>query len=102
MSAQVFAAICVAVSVIMLSAATALTILRIAIGPGIADRLLGLAMLAMVVLGMIVAVAIRTGSAVHVDLIVVLALTILLFLVVNPLLVGRGSGADGDVRGGQP
>lgn len=58
----------------MLAAAFVLVVVRIARGPSLADRILGLDLLVMVAVGTIAAFAIRSGYALYVDIAIALGL----------------------------
>ncbi|KQN72217.1 cation:proton antiporter [Devosia sp. BK] len=62
------------IALVLLSAALLLSIVRIVIGPTLADRVLALDLLTVVAMGFIGAVAIRTGLTLYLDIALALAL----------------------------
>lgn len=62
------------VALIMLTLALLLSLTRIVIGPTLADRVLGLDLLTIVVMGFIGAIAIRTGLMLYLDIAIAIAL----------------------------
>lgn len=62
------------VALLMLSAALLITVVRIAMGPSLADRVLALDLLTVVALGFVGAIAVRTGITLYLDIAIALAL----------------------------
>ena len=62
------------VALLMLSAGLLITVVRIVRGPTLPDRIVGLDMLVGIAIGMIAAIAIRTGVSLYVDIAIALGL----------------------------
>lgn len=62
------------VALVILALALLLSTVRIVIGPTLADRVLALDMLTMVAMGIVGAVAVRTGLGLYLDIAIALAL----------------------------
>jgi len=74
MSGAAFVALASAVALGLLSLALLLALVRIIIGPTLADRVLALDLLTIVAMGFIGAVAIRSGLTLYLDIAIALAL----------------------------
>jgi multicomponent Na+:H+ antiporter subunit F len=74
MTAPLFLEIALGATFLMLCAAFVLVVVRIARGPSLPDRILGLDLLVMVAVGTIAVFGIRTGYAVYVDIAIALGL----------------------------
>lgn len=96
MSGTLFLEFALIASFLMLSLALVLVVVRIALGPSLPDRILGLDLLVMVAVGMIAAYGVRTGYAVYVD--IAIALGLVGFL--STVALARFVLHRGDVRGG--
>ena len=95
MSAAAFLDLCSLIALIILGLALLLSIVRIIIGPTLADRVLALDLMTVVALGFIGAVAVRTGLMLYLD--IALALALLGFLATVALaryIMRRGLKAD--------
>lgn len=62
------------VTLVILSLALLLTVVRIVRGPTLGDRVLGLDLLVVVAIGLIAAIAIRTGFSLYIDIALALCL----------------------------
>jgi len=62
------------IALILLGLALLLSVVRIVIGPTLADRVLALDMLTVVAMGFVGAIAIRTGRMLYLDIAIALAL----------------------------
>jgi len=62
------------ISLILLGAALAVSLVRIVIGPTLSDRVLALDLMTVVAMGFVGAVAIRTGLTLYLDIAIALAL----------------------------
>jgi len=74
MSGAVFMELATSISLVMLGAALLLTVVRIAIGPTLPDRVLALDMLTVVAMAFVGAIAIRTGLMLYLDIAIALSL----------------------------
>lgn len=95
MSAAAFLDLCSLIALVILGLALLLSIVRIIIGPTLADRVLALDLMTVVALGFIGAVAVRTGLMLYLD--IALALALLGFLATVALaryIMRRGLKAD--------
>lgn len=101
MTGAVFLEIALATTFVMLSVAFVLVIVRIARGPSLPDRILGLDLLVMVAVGTIATFGIRSGFPVYVDIAIALGLVGFLSTVaLARFVLHRGdvsSGGDEDV-----
>jgi len=96
-----FLAFCVDFALVALTLAFLLTVLRIALGPTLADRVLGLDMLASTGIGFIAMVGIRTGYTLYVDIAIALALVgFLATVALARFILARGEGDDRSRRDG--
>ncbi|WP_297111768.1 cation:proton antiporter [uncultured Devosia sp.] len=90
------------ISLILLGAALLVSLVRIVIGPSLSDRVLALDLLAVVAMGFIGAIAVRTGLWLYLDIAIALALLGFLATVALAryiLLRGpRTEPADGEAR----
>ena len=62
------------VALLILGAALLISVIRIVIGPTLADRVLSLDLLTVLVMGFVGALAIRTGLTLYIDIAIALAL----------------------------
>lgn len=74
MSAAAFLDLCSLVALVILGLALLISVVRIVIGPTLADRVLALDLLTIVAMGFIGAVAVRTGLMLYLDIAIALAL----------------------------
>ncbi len=74
MSAALFLDWASLIALVLLSLALLLSLVRIVIGPSLADRVLALDMLTGVAMGFVGAIAIRTGLTLYLDIAIALAL----------------------------
>ena len=74
MTGALFLELCLAATFAMLSIAFVLVVVRIARGPSLPDRILGLDLLVMVAVGMIATFGIRSGFPVYIDIAIALGL----------------------------
>lgn len=66
--------ICTLIALIMLSIAMLISVVRVVIGPTLADRVLALDLLTVVAMGFVGAIAVRTGLTLYLDIAISLAL----------------------------
>jgi multicomponent Na+:H+ antiporter subunit F len=100
----------VTVSLVVLSVAFVLIVVRIVRGPTLPDRILALDMLVAAVIGFIATIGVKTGYTLYVDIAIALGLVGFLSTVAFARFVltrGRtgeegGEGASGDPSGGSP
>ncbi|WP_274424914.1 cation:proton antiporter [Chelativorans sp. YIM 93263] len=71
---QDFLAFAELVALGVLSLSFLLAVLRVVMGPGLPDRILGLDMLVMIAIGFIVVIGIRTGYTLYLDIAIALGL----------------------------
>lgn len=62
------------IALVLLAAALLISVVRIVIGPTLADRVMGLDLLTVLALGFIGAVAVRTGLTLYLDIAIAVAL----------------------------
>lgn len=74
MSVEQFIELSSLIALVLLGAAMLLSIVRIAIGPTLADRVLALDLMTVVAMGFIGAIAIRTGLTLYLDIAIAIAL----------------------------
>ncbi|MHA1525113.1 MAG: cation:proton antiporter [Alphaproteobacteria bacterium] len=74
-AAHTFLQVCALLALALLLFAMLITIVRIAIGPSLADRVLSLDLLVTIGIGFIAVVAVRTGQFAYVDVAIALGLT---------------------------
>jgi len=74
MSAAEIVSITTMIALVMLTIAMAISVIRVVIGPTLADRVLALDMLTVVAMGFVGAIAIRTGLTLYLDIAIGLAL----------------------------
>lgn len=74
MSADTILHMATGFALVVLSLALLVTAVRVVIGPTLADRVLGLDLLVVVAIGLIAAVAVRTGFTLYVDIALALCL----------------------------
>ncbi|SFV35976.1 multicomponent Na+:H+ antiporter subunit F [Devosia crocina] len=74
MNAAAFIDLASLVALVILAAALIASIVRIVIGPSLADRVLALDLMTVVAMGFIGAIAIRTGLMLYLDIAIALAL----------------------------
>lgn len=74
MSGEAFLDLATAISLALLGLGMSFTVLRIILGPTLADRILGLDTISVLAIGIIGVYAIRTGHPLYVDIAVALAL----------------------------
>lgn len=74
MSPEQFVDIASLVALVFLLLALLISLVRIVIGPSLADRVLALDMLTVVAMGFVGAVAVRTGLTLYLDIAIALAL----------------------------
>src|SRR5215217_5829066 len=85
------------IALLMLGAAMLISVVRIIIGPTLADRVLALDLLTVVAMGFVGAIAIRTGRMLYLD--IAIALALLGFLATAALaryILSRAPAAPGD------
>lgn len=102
MSASGFLNLCLDIALILLALSFALVTLRIAIGPTLADRVLGLDLLVTLGIGFIAVIGMKTGFHLYVD--VAIALGLVGFLATVALaryLLTRGEGESGSKPQGE-
>lgn len=93
MSGEDFLALATVITLGMLTLAFILTIVRVAFGPSLADRILALDMLVTIGIGYIVVIAIKTGFTLYLDVAIALGLVGFLSTVAFArYLLQRGSG----------
>ena len=98
MSAAEFLEICIAIALVLLSAAFPLSLWRIVRGPTLADRIVALDMLVVLGIGFIATIGIMTGYYLYVDIAIALGLVGFLATVAFArFLLRRG---EGDEPGG--
>ncbi len=99
-----FLDIALSVSLILLSIAFLMTIVRIVLGPTLPDRVLGLDMLTSVAIGFIAVIGIDTGFTLYVDVAIALGLVGFLATVAFArFIMARGkTGDDGDGKKSLP
>lgn len=71
---QSFLAFAELAALALLSLSFLLTVVRVVVGPGLPDRILGLDMLVMIAIGFIVVIGIRTGYTLYLDIAIALGL----------------------------
>ncbi|WP_338722906.1 monovalent cation/H+ antiporter complex subunit F [Devosia sp. XK-2] len=74
MSAAIFMEWATLISLILLGVALLVSLVRIVIGPSLSDRVLALDLLAVVAMGFVGAIAVRTGLWLYLDIAIALAL----------------------------
>tara|TARA_R110002020_G_scaffold15225_1_gene54249 strand:+ start:2152 stop:2448 length:297 start_codon:yes stop_codon:yes gene_type:complete len=74
MSALDVVSICTMIALIMLLIAMAIAVIRVVIGPTLADRVLALDLLTVLAMGFVGAIAIRTGLTLYLDIAISLGL----------------------------
>lgn len=74
MTASVFLAACVYISLAMLTAAFLLTVVRVVLGPTLPDRILALDMLVGIAIGYIAVIGVKTGFNLYIDIALALGL----------------------------
>lgn len=74
MSAADFLDVATLIALVMLGLALLIAIIRVIIGPTLADRVLALDLLTIVAMGFVGAIAIRTGLTLYLDIAISLAL----------------------------
>ena len=62
------------IALIMLGAALLISVVRIVVGPTLADRVLALDLLTVIAMGFVAAIAVRTGLMLYLDIAIALAL----------------------------
>ena len=74
MTAELFIEWTTLISLILLGVALLVSLVRIVIGPSLSDRVLALDLLAVVAMGFVGAIAVRTGLWLYLDIAIALAL----------------------------
>ncbi len=74
MTASVFLAACVYISLVMLTLAFLLTVVRVVLGPTLPDRILALDMLVGIAIGYIAVIGVKTGFNLYIDIALALGL----------------------------
>jgi multicomponent Na+:H+ antiporter subunit F len=74
MSAAIFMEWATLISLVLLGVALLVSLVRIVIGPSLSDRVLALDLLAVVAMGFVGAIAVRTGLWLYLDIAIALAL----------------------------
>lgn len=74
MNAPAFLDLCSLIALVILGLALLISVVRIIVGPTLADRVLALDLLTIVAMGFIGAIAIRTGLMLYLDIALALAL----------------------------
>ena len=98
-----FLNIALSISLVLLSVAFLLTILRIVLGPTLPDRVLGLDMLTSVAIGFIAVIGIDTGFTLYVDVAIALGLVGFLATVAFArFILARGKTGDDDDKRSLP
>ena len=74
MTASAFIDLCSLLALVILGLALLVSVVRIIIGPSIADRVLALDLMTVIAMGFVGAIAIRTGLTLYLDIAITLAL----------------------------
>ena len=85
------------IALVMLGLALLVSVVRIVIGPTLADRVLALDLLTVVAMGFVGAIAIRTGLTLYLDIAIALALLgFLATIALARYILSRAAPASGD------
>jgi multicomponent Na+:H+ antiporter subunit F len=85
------------IALILLGLALLVSVVRIVIGPTLADRVLALDLMTVIAMGFIGAIAIRTGQMLYLDIAIALALLgFLATIAFARYVLTRGAGRHGD------
>jgi multicomponent Na+:H+ antiporter subunit F len=85
------------IALIMLGLALLISVVRIIVGPTLADRVLALDLLTVIAMGFVGAIAIRTGQVLYLDIAIALALLgFLATIAFARYVLTRGAGLHGD------
>ena len=74
MSPAMLVDLCTMIALVMLSIAMLVAVIRVVVGPTLADRVLGLDLITVLAMGFVGAIAIRTGLTLYLDIALSLAL----------------------------
>jgi len=74
LTASAFIDLCSLLALVILGLALLVSVVRIIIGPSIADRVLALDLMTVIAMGFVGAIAIRTGLTLYLDIAITLAL----------------------------
>ena len=74
MNAEALLPVTTMVALVILGAAMLISVIRVVIGPTLADRVLALDLLTVVAMGFVCTIAIRTGLTLYLDIAIALAL----------------------------
>jgi multicomponent Na+:H+ antiporter subunit F len=85
------------IALILLGLALLVSVIRIVIGPTLADRVLALDLMTVIAMGFVGAIAIRTGQMLYLDIAIALALLgFLATIAFARYVLTRGAGRRGD------
>jgi multicomponent Na+:H+ antiporter subunit F len=85
------------IALILLGLALLISVIRIVIGPTLADRVLALDLMTVIAMGFVGAIAIRTGQMLYLDIAIALALLgFLATIAFARYVLTRGAGRQGD------
>lgn len=74
MTAAALLSVVTVIALVMLGAAMLISVIRVIMGPTLADRVLALDLLTVIAMGFVGAIAIRTGLTLYLDIAIALAL----------------------------